>query len=124
MVAQARRYHVALVDPLPAGLEILNPELAVTEAIPQDNGGNTPVVEYGSRSYGRTAITTGAERGLNTKTSATNAPKRSRLYSGKAFTNTPTLRGRRHAGTISSCRPPKPRKCITPKPSGARERIL
>ena len=52
MVAQARRYHVALVDPLPAGLEILNPELAVTEAIPQDNGGNTPVVEYGSRSYG------------------------------------------------------------------------
>ena len=53
MVAQARRYHVALVDPLPAGLEILNPELAVTEAIPQDNGGNTPVVEYGSQSYGR-----------------------------------------------------------------------
>ncbi len=53
MVAQARRYHVALVDPLPAGLEILNPELAVTEAIPADNGGgNTPVVEYGSRSYG------------------------------------------------------------------------
>ncbi len=53
MVAQARRYHVALVDPLPAGLEILNPELAVTEAIPTDNGGNTPVVEYGSRSFGR-----------------------------------------------------------------------
>ena len=53
MVAQARRYHVALVDPLPAGLEILNPELAVTEAIPQDNGGNTPIVEYGSQSYGR-----------------------------------------------------------------------
>src|SRR3982751_4388711 len=37
MVAQARRYHVALVDPLPAGLEILNPELAVTEEIPADN---------------------------------------------------------------------------------------
>jgi uncharacterized protein YfaS (alpha-2-macroglobulin family) len=53
MVAQARRYHVALVDPLPAGLEILNPELAVTEPIPPDkNGGNTPVLEYGSRSYG------------------------------------------------------------------------
>lgn len=52
MVAQARRYHVALVDPLPAGLEILNPELAVTEAIPPDNG-NTSVVEYGSQSYGR-----------------------------------------------------------------------
>jgi uncharacterized protein YfaS (alpha-2-macroglobulin family) len=52
MVAQARRYHVALVDNLPAGLEILNPELAVTEAIPQDTG-NMPVVEYGSQSYGR-----------------------------------------------------------------------
>ncbi len=52
MVAQARRYHVALVDPLPAGLEILNPELAVTEFIPEDNGGNTPIVEYGSQSFG------------------------------------------------------------------------
>jgi uncharacterized protein YfaS (alpha-2-macroglobulin family) len=53
MVAQARRYHVALVDQLPAGLEILNPELAVTEDVPRDTGGDTPVVEYGSRSYGR-----------------------------------------------------------------------
>lgn len=52
MVAQARRYHVALVDNLPAGLEILNPALATTEAIPGDPGGNTGVVEYGSRSYG------------------------------------------------------------------------
>lgn len=53
MVAQARRYHVALVDNLPAGLEILNPELAVTEVIPADPGGNTSVVEYSSRSYDR-----------------------------------------------------------------------
>src|SRR5262245_2618140 len=36
MVAPARRYHVALVDPLPAGLETLNPELAITEEIPED----------------------------------------------------------------------------------------
>ncbi len=36
MVAQNRRYHVALVDPLPAGLEAMNPALAVTGAIPQD----------------------------------------------------------------------------------------
>jgi uncharacterized protein YfaS (alpha-2-macroglobulin family) len=34
MVAPARRYHVALVDPLPAGLEALNPELAVTGDLP------------------------------------------------------------------------------------------
>lgn len=36
MVNEARRYHVALVDPLPAGLETLNPALAVTGPIPQD----------------------------------------------------------------------------------------
>jgi uncharacterized protein YfaS (alpha-2-macroglobulin family) len=36
MVAPARRYHVALVDPLPAGLEPMNPALAVTGAIPED----------------------------------------------------------------------------------------
>lgn len=36
MVATSRRYHVALVDPLPAGLEALNPALAVTETIPRD----------------------------------------------------------------------------------------
>lgn len=36
MAAPGRRSHVALVDPLPAGLEVLNPELAVTEALPPD----------------------------------------------------------------------------------------
>jgi hypothetical protein len=36
MVAPARRYHVALVDALPAGLEVLNPALAVTGRIPRD----------------------------------------------------------------------------------------
>ena len=50
MVAQARRYHVALVDNLPAGLEILNPSLAVTESIPSDTQ-NTSVVEEYSRGY-------------------------------------------------------------------------
>jgi len=39
---------------LPAGLEILNPELATTEAIPADaGGGNTGVIEVGNRSMGR-----------------------------------------------------------------------
>jgi uncharacterized protein YfaS (alpha-2-macroglobulin family) len=41
MVAPARRYHVALVDPIPAGLEAMNPELAVTGSIPQDPKGQT-----------------------------------------------------------------------------------
>jgi uncharacterized protein YfaS (alpha-2-macroglobulin family) len=36
MVADDRRYHVALIDPLPAGLEIINSSLAVSESIPQD----------------------------------------------------------------------------------------
>ncbi|MGB1253722.1 MAG: hypothetical protein ACPG8W_24130, partial [Candidatus Promineifilaceae bacterium] len=36
MVADNRRYHVALVDPLPAGLEIVNPALAVSGDVPAD----------------------------------------------------------------------------------------
>ena len=36
MVNENRRYHVALVDPLPAGLETMNPALAVTGPIPSD----------------------------------------------------------------------------------------
>ncbi len=36
MVADNRRYHVALVDPLPAGLEIVNPALAVSGSVPAD----------------------------------------------------------------------------------------
>ncbi len=36
MVADNRRYHVALVDPLPAGLEIVNPTLAVSGSTPQN----------------------------------------------------------------------------------------
>jgi uncharacterized protein YfaS (alpha-2-macroglobulin family) len=45
MVADSRRYHVALVDPLPAGLEIVNPALAVTGSVPQDP--NSSEYRYG-----------------------------------------------------------------------------
>lgn len=41
MVADNRRYHVALVDPLPAGLEIVNPALAVSGSLPQDPSDTT-----------------------------------------------------------------------------------
>jgi len=51
MIAPGRRYHVALVDPMPAGLESLNPVLATTEAVPEDER-PTGVGEYGSRSIG------------------------------------------------------------------------
>jgi hypothetical protein len=52
MIAPSRRYHVALVDPLPAGLESLNPALAVSESLPSDNVSSN-VVTYGSQSFGR-----------------------------------------------------------------------
>jgi uncharacterized protein YfaS (alpha-2-macroglobulin family) len=45
MVADNRRYHVALADPLPAGLEIVNPGLAVSGSVPQDPG--SPGYRYG-----------------------------------------------------------------------------
>ena len=45
MVADHRRYHVALVDPLPAGLEIVNPALDVSQTIPQDP--TSPDYRYG-----------------------------------------------------------------------------
>jgi alpha-2-macroglobulin len=48
MVAPARRYHVALVDPLPAGLEPVNPDLAGSERIPP-----TPSTATKGRSRGR-----------------------------------------------------------------------
>jgi hypothetical protein len=40
MVADNRRYHVALSDPLPAGLEIINPDLAVSGGLPPDSSGD------------------------------------------------------------------------------------
>jgi uncharacterized protein YfaS (alpha-2-macroglobulin family) len=36
IVNDNRCYHVALVDPMPAGLEAMNPALAVTGPVPQD----------------------------------------------------------------------------------------
>jgi uncharacterized protein YfaS (alpha-2-macroglobulin family) len=48
MVAPARRTHVALVDPLPAGLEALNPSLEVSQQLPADQqpqGGGEPAFE-------------------------------------------------------------------------------
>ncbi len=51
MVAPARRYHVALVDPLPAGFEALNSSLGGTEAIPVDP--NAPKDRAGRHSWWR-----------------------------------------------------------------------
>ncbi len=46
LVAESQRAHVALVDPLPAGLEILNPALAVTGDVPADVSGVGGPVPY------------------------------------------------------------------------------
>jgi uncharacterized protein YfaS (alpha-2-macroglobulin family) len=46
MVAPARRYHVALTDPLPAGFEAENPALAVTGSIPADQNPVSPLNRY------------------------------------------------------------------------------
>jgi uncharacterized protein YfaS (alpha-2-macroglobulin family) len=43
MAAPARRYHVALVDPLPAGLEALNPELAGADTYEPRRGRAEPL---------------------------------------------------------------------------------
>jgi uncharacterized protein YfaS (alpha-2-macroglobulin family) len=44
LVAESRRYHVALVDPLPAGLEAVNPALATTGALPPDEPQTVDVI--------------------------------------------------------------------------------
>ena len=51
MATPSRRYHVALVDHLPAGFESLNPELAVTESIPEDKKQDA-TANSSERSYG------------------------------------------------------------------------
>jgi hypothetical protein len=50
LVAPSRRYHVALVDPLPAGLEAINPALATSETLPR--GASTDVGVLGARGLG------------------------------------------------------------------------
>ncbi len=47
LYADNRRYHVALVDRLPAGLEIINPDLAITGGLPpQDPGLPVPLTRF------------------------------------------------------------------------------
>jgi hypothetical protein len=56
MVAPSRRYHVALIDPVPAGLEAVDPDLATTGTVPQP----TPQPEGGpsGRAVGPGAFST------------------------------------------------------------------
>ena len=53
MVAEAERAHVALVDPLPAGLESLNPDLVVTPPVPFDETDDGSARPYDSWWWGQ-----------------------------------------------------------------------
>jgi uncharacterized protein YfaS (alpha-2-macroglobulin family) len=54
MVAPNRRYHVALVDKMPAGFEVMNPALATTGELPADTGGSkTGRDNFGGGHFGR-----------------------------------------------------------------------
>ena len=109
MVNENRRYHVALVDPMPAGLEPMNPALAVTGPIPKDP----------NAAASRAAATGGGTApGTSTRTCATSASRRSRRCCGRACTSTRTSRARRRRAT-SSCRRRRPRRCTCPRRSGA-----
>ncbi len=46
MVAESQRTHVALIDPLPAGLEALNPSLAVTQPVVGSEGSDAAPKYY------------------------------------------------------------------------------
>ena len=46
MVADSRRTHVALIDPIPAGFEIVNPALATSEPVPQADPSNAAPGSY------------------------------------------------------------------------------
>ena len=80
MVADSRRTHVALIDPIPAGFEIVNPALATSEPIPR----RTRAI--------RAPAGTGGTNGSTTRTLATTGPRRSRPGSKPAPTSTPTSR--------------------------------
>ncbi len=53
MVAHARRYHVALVDPLPAGLEAINTTLKGAEPVPKAKAAGNSALRRRGRRRGR-----------------------------------------------------------------------
>ena len=123
MVAPSRRYHVALVDPLPAGLEPLNPALAVTGIVPGTAAATSRLSALPASAVRGSPATGGGgrARGSTTRTSATTAWRRSPLSSGRASTPTATSRGPRPRARSSS-RPRRPRRCTPPRPSAAARR--
>ena len=100
MVAVNRRYHVALVDRLPAGLEIINPDLAVSERAvrPQRHVDDRLVLVVVGSVVRPSEPARCRRRGLHA------------LSCGMASTTTATSPVRRRPAS-SSCRRPRPRRC-------------
>ena len=88
MTARARRYHVALVDPLPAGLEPLDPSLATTASDAASDGSED--LDLVAPGAGRVTGGGGAANGSTTKTCATIASKHSPRCCGRARTSIAT----------------------------------
>ena len=123
MVAPARRYHVALVDPLPAGLEALNPALAVTGTVPGDVTRGTPRPRP-RRPASQAAGGSGRGPGTSTRTCATSAPRRSPRCCGTA--STPTVRRAGDDAGTFVVPPPKAEEMYTPETfgRGATDRVV
>ena len=113
MVATARRYHVALVDPLPAGFETLNPELAITGRIPQD--ANDQTQGNWRRYWWRQWFEHQNMRDERVEAFT------SLLWEG---VYNYSVRGAGDAPAFSSFRRRRPKKCTTPKHSGAGRLIV
>jgi len=106
MVAPTRRYHVALVDYLPAGFESLNPELATTEPVPEDR---KDTVDQGASWWLWRRVWFDHQNLRNERSEAFTA-----LLWGGASTTTVMSRVRPHRVCLLF-RLQKPKRCTTPK---------
>ena len=98
MVAPSRRYHVALVDPLPAGFEAHEPGAGRQRQHPAGPAG---------RRRRDALLVVAAGPGTSTRTCATSAPRPLPRCCGRACTPTPTWRA-----------PPRPATFVVPADQG------
>ena len=114
MVAESQRTHVALVDPLPAGLEIVNPTLATSQEAPPDR-------RRGARRRRRRAC--GGARGSTTRTCATTGPRPSPATSVRRYDYSYIARATTPGSSSCRRRGPRrstpPRRSAGPRPTGS-----
>ncbi len=105
LVANSRRYHVALIDPLPAGLESINPALAVSEDVPAGDPAQATSRWWWGPWYEHQNLRDARAEAFT-----------SLLWEG-VYQYFYVARARRPAHMWS--RPPRPRRCTLPRCSGA-----